>query len=154
MGTLAIVVAFAFASNYYFMYMSTIMAAIYFFIRQIGMYKSEGIKKFFVKIGKIILAYIWGIAMAAVILFPSVYAFLNNQRNSAKLVTPPLVGSSKYFKIMFKSMFVSSSVLNDWCLPGIGILGILGIIIIIANWKKSDRKIILGFLINYFVQKH
>lgn len=46
MGTLAMVVAFAFASNYYFMYMSTIMAAIYFFIRQIGMYKSEGIKKF------------------------------------------------------------------------------------------------------------
>ena len=75
-GTLAMVVAFAFASNYYFMYMSTIMAAIYFFVRQIGMYKSEGIKKFFVKIGKIILAYIWGIAMAAVILFPSVYAFL------------------------------------------------------------------------------
>ena len=28
-GTLAMVVAFAFASNYYFMYMSTIMAAIY-----------------------------------------------------------------------------------------------------------------------------
>lgn len=146
-GTLAMVVAFAFASNYYFMYMSTIMAAIYFFVRQIGMYKSEGIKKLFVKIGKIILAYIWGIAMAAVILFPSVYAFLNNQRNSAKLVTPPLIGSSKYFKMMFKSMFVSSSALNDWCLPGIGILGILGIIIIIANWKKSDRKIILGFLI-------
>ena len=43
-------------------------------------------------------------------------------------------------------MFVSSSALNDWCLPGI-YTWYFGIIIIIANWKKSDRKIILGFLI-------
>ena len=146
-GTLVVVVALSFASNYYFMYMNTIMAAMYFFIRQIGTYRIDGIKKLFVRIGKIILSYIWGIALSAVILFPAVYAFLSNARTGADLAKPPLFFPEEYYQKLFGSLIAQTPSLNEWSVPGIGILGIVSLCILIAHWKKEDRKLLLGFAV-------
>lgn len=146
-GTLVVVVALSFASNYYFMYMNTIMAAMYFFIRQIGTYRIDGIKKIFVRIGKIVLSYIWGIALSAVILFPAVYAFLSNARTGADLAKPPLFFSEEYYQKLFGSLIAQTPSLNEWAVPGIGILGVVSLCILIAHWKKEDRKLLLGFAV-------
>lgn len=146
-GTLVVVVALSFASNYYFMYMNTIMAAIYFFIRQIGTYRIDGIKKIFFRIGKVVLSYIWGIALSAVILFPAVYAFLSNARTGADLAKPPLFFSEEYYQKLFGSLIAQTPSLNEWAVPGIGILGTFSLCVLIAHWKKEDRKLLLGFAI-------
>ena len=146
-GTLVIVVALSFSSNYYFMYMNTVIAAIYFFIRQIGTYRSEGVKKFFLRAGKIILSYIWGVALSAVILFPAVYAFLSNARTSAELAQPPILFNSEYYSSLLKSLAVPYTDFNNWAVPGIGILGVFALCVLIARWKKTDRKLLLGFAV-------
>lgn len=146
-GTLVIVVALSFASNYYFMYMNTVIAAIYFFIRQIGSYRIDGVRKVFVRIGKIVLSYIWGIALSAVILFPAVYAFLSNARTSAKLVQPPLFFDGSYYKALLESFAVPYVTFNNWAVPGIGILGVFSLCVLAARWRKEDRKLLLGFVI-------
>ncbi len=145
--TLAIVVAFAFASNYYFMYMNTVLAAIYFFIRQAGIYKESGVKKVFIRIGKIIVGYLWGMAMAAVILFPSVYAFLNNARTDADLALPPTFFTPEYYEALYKGIVSSASIGHSWAIPGIGMLGAFALSVVIVHWKKSDRRLIAGFVI-------
>lgn len=150
-GTLVIVVAFSFASNYYFMYMNTVIAAIYFLIRQIGSYRMDGIKKFFVRVGKIVASYLWGIALSAVILFPSVYAFLGSARTGASLATPPLFFMKDYYKILFESLSVVNTSINNWAEPGIGILGIFSACVLIARFKKTDRKILLGYGVLLFM---
>lgn len=146
-GTLVIVVALSFASNYYFTYMNTVMAAIYFFIRQIGTYRADGIKKFFVRVGRIVLSYLWGIALSAVILFPAVYAFLSNARTGAELATPPLFFEQEYYDTLLSSLAIPNISLNNWAVPSIGIFGIFSLCILSAHWKKTDRKLLLGFVV-------
>ena len=87
-GLLVAVVSIAFINNYYFMYINTVMATIYFFVRQVGSYRSNGIKELVRRIGRIAVSYIWGICMGAMLLIPSVYAFLNNVRTTTKIATP------------------------------------------------------------------
>lgn len=144
-GTLVIVVALSFSSNYYFMYMNTIIAAVYFFIRQIGTYRSDGVKKFFLRVGKIVLSYIWGIGLSAVILFPAVYAFLSNARTGAELAQPPALYNGEYYRSLLESLAVPYTAFNNWAVPGIGILGVFALSVLIARWKKTDRKLLLGF---------
>lgn len=146
-GTLVVAVALAFASNYYFMYMSTIVAAIYFFIRQIGMYQVDGVKKIFLRVGKIALSYLWGIGLSAVILFPSVYAFLSNSRAGSDLANPPLFFESNYYESLFTGLAVPDISLNHWAIPGVGIFGIFSLCVLIAHGKKAERKLLLGFVV-------
>lgn len=146
-GLLCISVALAFASNYYFMYMNTIMAAIYFFVRQFGSYRQNGIKNFFMSVGRVVISYLWGIGMAAVILFPAVYAFLNNARATTSLAAPDLFYSTGHYNILINSFFISYRTLNNWSVPGIGVLGMFAVAVLIASHKKSDRKLLAGFVI-------
>lgn len=67
-------------SNYYFLYMLTIFAVIYAWIRFYKYSEENKIKTFFLTILKFGMYYTLGIAMAAVILLPSVIGFLGNGR--------------------------------------------------------------------------
>lgn len=77
---LSVSVALAFMSNYYFMYMNTILCGIYLCVRLFGHYREYGIRKILLLILKMAAAWIWGICLGAVIILPSVYAFLHNAR--------------------------------------------------------------------------
>lgn len=146
-GFLAIIAAFAFSANYYFMYMNTIMAAIYFFVRLIGSYKKTGVKNLMIYVGKIALSYLWGIGLSAVILFPSVYAFLINSRGESANVEPDVIYQLSYYKSLLDSFFVSFRSVNRWTVPGIGILGCVGACIIIVRWKREERRFLIALAV-------
>ena len=67
-------------SNYYFLYMLTIFAVIYAWIRFYKYTEENKMKNFCLTILKFGMYYTLGIAMAAVILLPSVIGFLGNGR--------------------------------------------------------------------------
>ena len=77
---LSVSVALAFMSNYYFMYMNTVLCGIYLFVRLYGHYREYGTRKILRLIVKMAAAWIWGICLGAVVILPSVYAFLHNAR--------------------------------------------------------------------------
>lgn len=146
-GLLCIAVALSFSSNYYFTYMNTLMAAIYFFIRQIGIYRMDGIKGFLSKVGKVMLSYLWGIGISAAIMFPALYAFLQNSRGESLGLKPSAFYEPEYYDRFLESFFVSFRTVNKWTVPGIGILGCFAFFIVLIRWKKEERRLIIAFLV-------
>ena len=78
MFTLAICVT-AFM-NYYFLYMITILAVIYAIIKYFVEIENKNIKDMFVKVTRATLAYLLGIFLAGIVLFPTISAFGNSNR--------------------------------------------------------------------------
>lgn len=62
---LSVSVALAFMSNYYFMYMNTVLCGIYLFVRLYGHYREYGTRKILLLILKMAAAWIWGVCLGA-----------------------------------------------------------------------------------------
>ena len=150
-GLLVFVVSVAFINNYYFMYINTVMAAIYFFVRQIGSYRAKGIKELAGSIGRIMISYIWGTCMGAMLLIPSVYAFLNNVRTTTKIAIPDTFFGDDYYEKFLKSFVITDNDMNMFTIPGIGILGVIAIVVLLIFRKSSDKKILALFAIMFIM---
>lgn len=150
-GLLVFVVSIAFINNYYFMYINTVMAAIYFFVRQIGSYRAKGIKELAGSIGRIVISYIWGTCMGAMLLIPSVYAFLNNVRTTTKIAIPDTFFGDDYYEKFLKSFVITDNDMNMFTIPGIGILGVIAIVVLLIFRKSSDKKILTLFAIMFIM---
>lgn len=150
-GLLVFVVSIAFINNYYFMYINTVMAAIYFFVRLIGSYRAKGIKELAGSIGRIVISYIWGTCMGAMLLIPSVYAFLNNVRTTTKIAIPDTFFGDDYYEKFLKSFVITDNDMNMFTIPGIGILGVIAIVVLLIFRKSSDKKILLLFAIMFIM---
>jgi len=68
-------------TNYYFFYMITIISVLYAFIKYLSEYRENGIKGFLEVLYKAIIGYIIGVLISGVILFPTIYGFLNSNRS-------------------------------------------------------------------------
>ena len=145
---LAVSVALAFLSNYYFMYMNTVLCGIYVLIRFSGNYRTYGVRGIGMRIGKIAGAWLWGVGLGAVVLFPSVYAFLHNARIQDGSSTAMLYTAAHYRK-MFLSFFLSMPMTNGWTVPATAAGGVTGILMLFAGKKGTgqDRQLKAGFLI-------
>lgn len=150
-GFLTIIVALSFSTNYYFMFINTIIAIIYFFVRQSGHYRENGIRSFFVSVMKIGASYIWGIGISAIIFLPALMSFFNNSRGSSINNTPDSLYDMEYYNKYISSFFISYNELNKWAIPGIGVLGVLALLIVLIRWKKEERKLLVGFLILFLM---
>ena len=145
---LAVSVALAFLSNYYFMYMNTVLCGIYVLIRFSGNYRAYGVRGIGMRIGKIAGAWLWGVGLGAVVLFPSVYAFLHNARIQDGSSTALLYTAAHYRK-MFLSFFLSMPMTNGWTVPATAAGGVTGILMLFAGKKGTgqERQLKAGFLI-------
>lgn len=150
-GLLVFVVSIAFINNYYFMYINTVMAAIYFFVRQIGSYRAKGIKELAGSIVRIVISYIWGTCMGAMLLIPSVYAFLNNVRTTTKIAIPDTFFGDDYYEKFLKSFVITDNDMNMFTIPGIGILGVIAIVVLLIFRKSSEKKILTLFAIMFIM---
>ena len=150
-GLLVFVVSIAFINNYYFMYINTVMATIYFFVRQIGSYRAKGIKELAGSIGRIVISYIWGTCMGAMLLIPSVYAFLNNVRTTTKIAIPDTFFGDDYYEKFLKNFIITDNDMNMFTIPGIGILGVIAIVVLLIFRKSSDKKILTLFAIMFIM---
>src|SRR5699024_8981708 len=85
--TLTTVVFLTAIMNYYFFYKITIISFIYAIIRILCEKKDNKLQFFIRKMLKIILAYIIAVLCAAIILLPTIYAFLNSDRLGSEMVS-------------------------------------------------------------------
>lgn len=93
-------------SNYYFLYMLTIFAVIYAWIRFYKYTEENRVKNFFLTILRFGIYYTLGIAMAAVILIPSVIGFLGNGRYGSGVDLRSLIVYPGKYYLMFIENFV------------------------------------------------
>lgn len=144
---LALTVAASFMSNYYFMYMNTILAGVYLLIRLAGQYRSLGLKGFFKIVGRIILAYVWGVCLAGVILLPAVYAFLQNGRGDLGLREIRLIYDKKYYLRIWQGMTGPVTSGANWSMPGTGAVGVVSMMILLVRRPKKEGRLLLGAVV-------
>lgn len=115
-------------SNYYFLYMLTIFAVIYAWIRFYKYTEENKMKNFCLTILKFGMYYTLGIAMAAVILLPSVIGFLGNGRYGNGVDWKSLIVYPGKYYLLFIENFIGygnmGSNTNAGYLPIVGIVAL------------------------------
>ena len=124
-------------SNYYFLYMLTIFAMIYAWIRFYKYTEENKIKNFFLTILKFGMYYTLGIAMAAVILLPSVIGFLGNGRYGNGVDWKSLIVYPGKYYLMFIENFIGYG--NMGSNTNAGYLPIVGIVVLFTLFSQRMK---------------
>lgn len=146
---LSVSVALAFMSNYYFMYMNTILCGIYLCVRLFGHYREYGIRKILLLILKMAAAWIWGACLGAVIILPSVYAFLHNARVDTAVEEAQNFYSIAHYRKMILGFFQTLPMTNGWTVHGTAIGGLAGVLMLFTSKKRSREncQLKIGFVV-------
>lgn len=124
-------------SNYYFLYMLTIFAVIYAWIRFYKYTEENKIKTFFLTILKFGIYYTLGIAMAAVILLPSVIGFLGNGRYGNGADWKSLIVYPGKYYLLFIENFIGYG--NTGSNTNAGYLPIVGIVVLFTLFSQRMK---------------
>lgn len=124
-------------SNYYFLYMLTIFAVIYAWIRFYKYTEENKIKTFFLTILKFGMYYTLGIAMAAVILLPSVIGFLGNGRYGKGVDWKSLIVYPGKYYLLFIENFIGYG--NIGSNTNAGYLPIVGIVVLFTLFSQRMK---------------
>lgn len=124
-------------SNYYFLYMLTIFAVIYAWIRFYKYTEENKMKNFFLTILKFGMYYTLGIAMAAVILLPSVIGFLGNGRYGNGADWKSLIVYPGKYYLLFIENFIGYG--NIGSNTNAGYLPIVGIIVLFTLFSQRMK---------------
>ena len=124
-------------SNYYFLYMLTIFAVIYAWIRFYKYSEDNKIKTFFLTILKFGMYYTLGIAMAAVILLPSVIGFLGNGRYGNGADWKSLIVYPGKYYLLFIENFIGYG--NMGSNTNAGYLPIVGIVVLFTLFSQRMK---------------
>ena len=124
-------------SNYYFLYMLTIFAVIYAWIRFYKYNEENKIKNFFLTILKFGMYYTLGIAMAAVILLPSVIGFLGNGRYGNGADWKSLIVYPGKYYLLFIENFIGYG--NMGSNTNAGYLPIVGIVVLFTLFSQRMK---------------
>ena len=124
-------------SNYYFLYMLTIFAVIYAWIRFYKYTEENKMKTFFLTILKFGMYYTLGIAMAAVILLPSVIGFLGNGRYGNGVDWKSLiVYPGKYYLLLIENFIGYGNMGSN---TNAGYLPIVGIVVLFTLFSQRMK---------------
>ena len=124
-------------SNYYFLYMLTIFAVIYAWIRFYKYSEENKIKTFFLTILKFGMYYTLGIAMAAVILLPSVIGFLGNGRYGNGVDWKSLIVYPGKYYLLFIENFIGYGTMGSN--TNAGYLPIVGIVVLFTLFSQRMK---------------
>lgn len=124
-------------SNYYFLYMLTIFAVIYAWIRFYKYTEENKMKNFFLTILKFGIYYTLGIAMAAVILLPSVIGFLGNGRYGNGVDWKSLIVYPGKYYLLFIENFIGYG--NTGSNTNAGYLPIVGIVVLFTLFSQRMK---------------
>lgn len=124
-------------SNYYFFYMLTIFAVIYAWIRFYKYTEENKMKNFFLTILKFGMYYTLGIAMAAVILLPSVIGFLGNGRYGNGVDWKSLIVYPGKYYLLFIENFIGYG--NMGSNTNAGYLPIVGIVVLFTLFSQRMK---------------
>ena len=124
-------------SNYYFLYMLTIFVVIYAWIRFYKYTEENKMKNFFLTILKFGMYYTLGIAMAAVILLPSVIGFLGNGRYGNGVDWKSLIVYPGKYYLLFIENFIGYG--NMGSNTNAGYLPIVGIVVLFTLFSQRMK---------------
>lgn len=136
-------VVYSALSEYYHLYMMSIMIAIYFLVRFFDLYKEQRLKYFCRMIIRSVGYYALGIGLSAPVFFPAIFSFVSGTR--AGFSNFQATALSWYYARIFRFVAPPGS-WNDLTLAAITLFSL--VVLIFSKGRKSLKKILLfGFLI-------
>lgn len=147
---LSFTVGIAASSNFYFMYMLTILAFLYAVLRFFSMYGDEWKIHILAVLLKGISYYILGIGLASIFLFPSIAAFLGNARSGIKPQFASTMFSYEgwFYKELLYGFFFPEFSADYWVVLSYGGITAFGLAVLMMSKGKYSRflKLILVLL--------
>lgn len=101
-----IMIAITTISNYYFLYMITILSVIYAIVKFVCEYKELGIKAFFSKFLKAFLGYLIGVLIGGILLLPTISGYINSNRFDTN---EKVIYNMKYYYNLFTGFTSNNS---------------------------------------------
>ncbi len=139
-------IALSAISNFYFLYMLSIIVLIYALVTYIFMRRNEQgisspiaikLKQFGLVFLKSIAYFFLGIGLSGVLLFPTIYAFLHNGRIATGGEAPSLLHYDYlYYRSLPKILFAFGQGASHWTIFGVCALAALCAVIALFNTKK------------------
>lgn len=137
-------------SNFYFLFVLTLLSMLYALFRFFQMYHTHRIRSFALLTLKCGAGYVTGLLLSAAIFLPVLIAFFNNGRFSSGYTHSMLAYSLHYYAELF-SNFLSSNTPSYWSATGYTPLSFLCIILLFCMRKRNMRapslSLRLGFLL-------
>lgn len=140
-------VALSLISNFYFAYMNTAMVGIYLLLRIFGTKEGKLGEKLLL-IGKMILAYLWGVLLSAVVFLPVVYAFLQNARTEAVggYTDSLLFYDLSYYRRFIANYFTPRLWIGSWSIISMASIGLLALVMFVKGQKENEDAAIIRTL--------
>lgn len=117
--------------GFYFLYMMTIMLGVYTLVCFFDYYKESRAKEFISMAGRIIMTYLLGIGLGAVLFVPNVISFLTSGRSE---------GATKQIDSLYKLSFYRDALTKLIAPPGTWTVFSLGAIVLLALVLLLTRK--------------
>lgn len=137
---LSVMAGIAACSNFYFLYMLTILTFLYALIRFVSLYGETWKKEFWGRLGAGMGWYLLGIGMGSLFLLPNILAFLHNARgeiasgfSNTWYAYPP-----EFYKELCRGYFFPEYTASYWCVLGYSPLFFLGFLHVFQK-KREDR---------------
>ena len=139
-----LVIAIATISNYYFLYMITILSLLYAIIKFISEYRETGIKTFFNKFLKAFLGYVIGLLIGGILLLPNIYGYLNSNRLTDN---DNVIYNLKYYSNLFTGFTSNNSLYwSRICTTSFTLL-MLPVSLLNIKKDKENRTIIINIIL-------
>ena len=134
------IVAVSLISNFYFLYMNTLAAVVYAFVRVLYLYKDKGLflKKLLYYVVKFITYYIIAILLTAVFFLPIFIAFISSARASGQTASVDLFYNLSYYVNIFRNLYNANPV-GNWFSLGFNIIIVLCSLFIFIDKSKQGK---------------
>ena len=126
--------------GYYYLYMMTVLAVIFAFVRFFDIYRCNRLKEFVRALARGSGAYCLGIGLAAIPFIPSVFEFFNAGRSNHSIFAPYNY-TVQYFLTRVVRLFSPSSA-TGWVYPTMAAIVLLALAALIVSKGKRTLKIL------------
>lgn len=147
-GLFLVTVCLSMINGYYLAYMNTLLMALYLLVRLIFLYGKE-IKTIVSEILKLIGVYIWGTALSAVVLLPTLYSYLTCSRTGEQTgSTAILFYSENYYKTLLNELLKGCpNSCSYWAALSFPALTLLAMVLLFFKKDKKFRPLKTGVII-------
>ncbi len=146
-----ILVAVSLWKDYYFLYMNTLLLAVYFFIRFFSLCTKDRWKNFITTATRVIGYYLIGCAIAMVSFLPKIIRFGVSGRNNATIESGSLLtyGPKWIFELIARlfSPYTTSGYTKYYMLYSVASIGFLAIVILFMKKGKEYKSVKKGVIV-------
>lgn len=143
------VVFYSALCGYYFLYMMTVMLAVYVLVHFFEYYPQNRIRNFFEMAWSIVRQYCWGIGLSAVIFVPTVIGFLTSSRAGETIERDYLSYGAKYYITNFLRSIAPPGSWNSLSLAAVALFAVA--CLLVQKRKHRSLKWMLGVSLLVFV---